>query len=75
MDSGQRAGFRNQGTNRPAPLSTSGSTAGSAADPPDVDPPEMTSEEVGAPEMTSCLSAQWKERKKELFEKVPWNFA
>jgi hypothetical protein len=33
----------------------------------------MTSEEVGAPEMTSCLSAQWKE-KKELFEKVPWYF-
>jgi hypothetical protein len=34
----------------------------------------MTSEEVDPPEMTSCLSAPWKEGKKELFEKVPWNF-
>ncbi len=48
-DNEQRAGFRIQGTNRPAPLSTSGSTTGSAVDPP---------------EMTSCLSAQWKEGEK-----------
>jgi len=71
LDNGQRAGFRNQGTNRPPPLSTSGSTAGSSVYPPEVGVPEMTSEEVGAPEMTSCLSAQWKEGKKKLFAKVP----